>query len=65
MYPIYQLAHLLHELLQKNIKWNWTAEQAQFHKFKEFITDCNKNNILIPKEVAYLITDASPYGVGV
>lgn len=59
-------AHLLHDLLEKNTKWDWTVEhQAEFDKLKALIANCNKNHVFNPEEEVYLFTDASPYGFGV
>lgn len=58
--------HLLYELLQKNVKWNWTLEhQTQFDHIKQIFTECNRNHIFNPKEEIFISRDASPYGIGV
>lgn len=66
MYRTCQHMLIIALIIKNNYKWNWTvAHQDQFHKLKEIITDCNKNNVFNPKEDVYLFTDAIPYGVGI
>jgi len=59
-------AHMLHTPLQKNTRRNWTEEhQRQFENIKQLIANSTRNQIFNPQEEVFLITDASPYGLGI
>ena len=57
--------HPLHNLLKKNVPWNWSkAQEAAFQTAKDEISKATKLSYYDPTKELILETDASDYGLG-
>jgi len=53
-------------LLKKNTKWEWYQNHTrQFEEIKQIIAKCDRIHIFDPSKLVYMVTNASPYSVGV
>ena len=56
--------HTLHNLLKKDVLWNWSsAQQKAFDRIKNMIADCTTFAFYDQRELT-LQNDASEYGIG-
>ena len=59
------IVHPLHNLLKKNVPWNWSkAQEAAFQTVKEEISKATKLSYYDPTKELILENDASDYGLG-
>lgn len=59
------LAHPLHNLLRKNVPWNWSSAQDKaFQTIKEKISNSARLSYYDPTKELILENDASEYGLG-
>ena len=57
--------HPLHNLLKKNVPWNWSkAQQAVFQAVKDEISKATKLSYYDPTKELIFENDASDYGLG-
>ncbi len=57
--------HTLHNLLKKDVLWNWSsAQQKAFDNIKNKIADCTTLVFYDPSRELTLQNDASEYGIG-
>lgn len=60
-----EIIHPLHNLLRKNVSWNWSSSQEKaFNKIKEKISKSAKLSYYDPTKELVLENDASEYGLG-